>query len=258
MANVSETNIDTLKQDDKNFNKGTKRGEQMMRKSIGELGLGRSVLLDKNNNIIAGNKTQDMAKQLGCKDVIVVETDGSKLVAVKRTDIDLHSKKGREMALADNKTAQENIDLDYVKMREELDKQTLEKYNVHGPLKSQTEMLSKLEYTSCYYEPKNKPELRLEDCIDLTKFNEKVKALDEYDLTPKQKEILKWFAYRFIKIDFEGVANYYAFNASEEEKKAIERLRLVLIDDGWGGYIEDGMLKILNAELEDEMKEEGV
>ena len=59
-------------------------------------------------------------------------------------------------------------------------------------------------------------------------------ALNEYDLTPEQREVLSVFAYRFIKIDFESVANYYAFNAGEEEKKAIERLRLVLTDMGGG------------------------
>ena len=48
---ITETNIDSLKQDDKNFNKGTKRGAIMMKHSIETLGLGRSILLDKDNNI---------------------------------------------------------------------------------------------------------------------------------------------------------------------------------------------------------------
>ena len=34
-----------------------------------------------------------------------------------------------------------------------------------------------------------------------------------------------WFCYRFLKIDFESVANYYAFNASEEMKKAIKAVK---------------------------------
>lgn len=252
MSTLRKLKITDVKQDDKNFNKGTKRGGIMMRHSIETLGLGRSILLDKDNNIIAGNKTQETARELGFKDVIVVETDGSQVVAVKRTDLSLNSEKGREMALADNKTAQENIDLDYVKMREELDKEVLEVYNVKEPLKSKTEELSKLKYNSCYYEPKEKPTLKLEDCVNLDKFNAKLQALKEYDLTDKQREVLKFFAYRFIKIDFESVANYYAFNASEEERKAIERLRLVLVDNGERGFIEDEMLRILNAEIESE------
>ena len=64
------------------------------------------------------------------------------------------------------------------------------------------------------------------------------------DLPDETKAILRVFAYRFIKIDFESIANYYAFNATENEKKAIERLRLVLVDGGIQGFIEDDMLRI--------------
>lgn len=253
---VTKIDISNLKQDNKNFNKGTARGSTMIERSVGTLGFGRSILLDKNNNIIAGNKTQGVAKKLGINDVIVVESDGTKVIAVKRTDLSLNSKKGREMALADNRTAQENIDLDYVKMKEELDNEVLEIYNIKEPLKSKTEELSKLKYNSCYYEPREKPELKLEECVNLDKFNKKLEALKEFELTDKQREVLKLFAYRFIKIDFESVANYYAFNATEEEKKAIERLRLVLVDNGENGFIEDEMLQILNAGVVNEMRKE--
>ena len=254
---ITETNIEALQQDDKNFNKGTKKGRKLIDKSIRKFGAGRSILLDKNNRIIAGNKTQELAREAGIKKVIVIDAKPDELVAVRRGDVDLDSEKGREMALADNKTAQENIDLDYVKMKEELDKEVLEVYNVKEPLKSKTEELSKLQYNSCYYEPKEKPTLKLEECVNLDKFNAKLQALKEYDLTDKQREILKFFAYRFIKIDFESVANYYAFNATEEEKRAIERLRLVLVDNGEQGFIEDEMLRILNAEVIEEMEGEG-
>ena len=72
--------------------------------------------------------------------------------------------------------------------------------------------------------------------------------------------MLKKFACRFIKIDFEAVANYYYFNAGEEEKKAIERLRLVLTDNGANGFIEDDMLRLADEHREsvyfDEEEEE--
>ena len=48
----------------------------------------------------------------GRDDVIIVETDGTKLVAVKRTDVDLDTKKGREMALADNATTKADLSWD--------------------------------------------------------------------------------------------------------------------------------------------------
>lgn len=114
---------------------------------------------------------------------------------------------------------------------------------------TQTERLSKIEYNGLYYEPKNIPNINLSDCINLDKFNSKINALDEYGLTEEQKDVLKLFAYRFIKIDFEAVANYYAFNATEEEQKAMERLRLVLTDNGTNGFIEDDMLRILKSDI---------
>ena len=100
--------IEELRQDALNFNKGTYEGEVLIKKSLERFKAGRSVLIDKNNNIIAGNKTVSAAATMGMK-VRVIETTGDELVAVKRTDIDLDSKEGRELALADNRTAQINL-----------------------------------------------------------------------------------------------------------------------------------------------------
>ena len=100
--------IEELRQDTLNFNKGTYEGEVLIKKSLERFKAGRSVLIDKNNNIIAGNKTVSAAATMGMK-VRVIETTGEELVAVKRTDIDLDSKEGRELALADNRTAQINL-----------------------------------------------------------------------------------------------------------------------------------------------------
>lgn len=109
---VTKGKLHDLIQDDRNLNKGTERGQQLIEKSLREFGAGRSILLDKNNRIIAGNKTHKNAELAGLDDVIIVETDGTKLVAVKRTDVDLDTKKGREMALADNATVKVDLQWD--------------------------------------------------------------------------------------------------------------------------------------------------
>ena len=109
MARIIKTTIENLVPDNKNFNKGTQFGDHLMDKSLREFGLGRSILIDKNDRIIAGNKTFEKAGEIGFENLVVVETDGSTLVAVKRKDIDLDSPKGREMALADNATSEANI-----------------------------------------------------------------------------------------------------------------------------------------------------
>lgn len=105
-------NIEDLQQDSKNFNKGTEQGQTLMEQSFTELGAGRSILIDKNGNIIAGNKSQKAAMKAGIKRVRVIETDGTELVAVKRTDIDIDSADGRKLALLDNLTNQVNLTWD--------------------------------------------------------------------------------------------------------------------------------------------------
>lgn len=108
--------IQELVQDQHNFNKGTAEGEKLMQKSLTELGAGRSILIDKDGNIIAGNKTQKAAIAAGIQKVRVIESDGSELIAVKRTDLSIDSKKGRELALADNVTTQVNLAWDAVEL----------------------------------------------------------------------------------------------------------------------------------------------
>jgi hypothetical protein len=107
-----EERIADLTQDDHNANKGTARGADMVSTSLRRLGAGRSILVDRNGKIIAGNKTAREAAGAGIDDAIVVESDGSKLVVVQRTDLDLDTDpRARELAFADNRTAE--IDLDY-------------------------------------------------------------------------------------------------------------------------------------------------
>ena len=104
--------IEELAQDAHNFNKGNEQGQQLMERSFKELGAGRSILLDRNGNIIAGNKSQQAAIAAGIKKVRVIETTGDELVAVKRTDVDIDSAEGRKMAYLDNLTTQVNLTWD--------------------------------------------------------------------------------------------------------------------------------------------------
>ena len=105
-------NIDQLKFDDKNFNKHTEYGMSLLEKSLRENGAGRSILVDKDDNIIAGNGIVEAAINAGISKTRIVEVTGDELVVVKRTDLELDSKQGREMALADNATAAANLSWD--------------------------------------------------------------------------------------------------------------------------------------------------
>jgi hypothetical protein len=85
----------------------------MVRQSLQKLGAGRSVLIDKNGVLIAGNKTTEAAYEIGLEDVIVVPTDGTKLVVVQRTDLDLaKDAKAKELAIADNRASELGLEWD--------------------------------------------------------------------------------------------------------------------------------------------------
>ena len=58
--------IEELAQDRHNFNRGNEQGQELMER----------ILLDRNGNIIAGNKSQKAAIAAGIKRVRVVETTG--------------------------------------------------------------------------------------------------------------------------------------------------------------------------------------
>lgn len=89
-----------------------------MAESIHRFGAGRSVLADRGGRIIAGNKTVEQAKALNLP-IRVVTTDGKELVVVQRRDLDLQTDpKARELALADNRIAELDLDWDPAVLRE--------------------------------------------------------------------------------------------------------------------------------------------
>lgn len=111
-AIVQAAKITDLQPDIRNANRGTQRGRSALEASLRKLGAGRSILIDKHGRIVAGNKTAETAADIGLDDVLIVQTDGSQIVAVQRTDIDLDSPQGREMAYADNRVGQLDLDFD--------------------------------------------------------------------------------------------------------------------------------------------------
>lgn len=82
----------------------------MLDRSLAEYGAGRSVLVDRSGNVIAGNKTIEAARRAGRTKVVVVPTDGETLVAVQRTDLDINSRKARRLAIADNRVAEVGLE----------------------------------------------------------------------------------------------------------------------------------------------------
>ena len=112
LSKATKAKLSDLKPDRHNANRGTQHGRAYVEESIRQHGLGRSILVDREGNIIAGNKTHEAAGGLGFEDAIVVPTDGRQLVVVQRTDVDLDSPEGAALAIADNRAAELGLDWD--------------------------------------------------------------------------------------------------------------------------------------------------
>ena len=118
LIHTEVVDIDDLIQDDHNFNKGTEEGARLIERSFKDYGAGRSVLIDRNNRLVGGNKAQKGFKGAGFRKVVIVDSDPDTLVAVRRKDVDLDSKEGRDMALLDNLTTQVNLAWDEVELQQ--------------------------------------------------------------------------------------------------------------------------------------------
>jgi site-specific DNA-methyltransferase (adenine-specific) len=103
-----------LKLDPHNANRGTDRGRRAVADSLAECGAGRSILVDRDGTVIAGNKTLEAAQAMGLP-VRVVESSGDELVVVQRTDLvldDAEDQRARRLAYLDNRAAQLGLDWD--------------------------------------------------------------------------------------------------------------------------------------------------
>ena len=88
----------------KNPNKGTPRGRKAIRASVATFGAGRSIVVDRDGEIIAGHHTADAA---GLKRT-VVDTTGEELIVVQRTDLEAGDPRATGLALADNRAGDLN------------------------------------------------------------------------------------------------------------------------------------------------------
>ena len=110
--------LDDLQPDPLNANRGTDRGREALRRSLHTYGAGRSIVIDKRGRILGGHKTVEQAKHLGLP-VTVVPTTGETLVVVQRVDLDARTDpRAQELALADNRVAELDLDWDPAVLRQ--------------------------------------------------------------------------------------------------------------------------------------------
>lgn len=93
-----------LKSDPMNRRQHTPRNIGMIRDALGEVGAARSIVIDEDDVILAGNGVREAAAEAGITKVQVVEADGETVIAVRRRGLTPEQK--RRLAMYDNRTAE--------------------------------------------------------------------------------------------------------------------------------------------------------
>lgn len=121
---ITPRKITDYQPDPANPNAHTERGVGILSDSIASVGLGRSIVVDKNGIVLAGNSTQERAVDQGFEDAIEIESDGTKLIVVKRSDLDLLNDpdhRARRLTYYDNRSAEIGIMWDAEQLQADLD-----------------------------------------------------------------------------------------------------------------------------------------
>ena len=97
------TDLASLKPDSRNARRRTDRSASLIAESLQRFGAARSIVIDEDGRILAGNGTVEGAKAAGISKVRIIETEGDEIVAVRRSGLTEEQKVG--LALADNRTS---------------------------------------------------------------------------------------------------------------------------------------------------------
>jgi len=100
-----QNKISDLTFDPKNARVRTAKGEAMIQESLNQVGAARSIVIDENNVILAGNGTVEAAGQIGIERVRIIDASGDEIIAVRRSGLTDEQKK--KLAYYDNRTGDE-------------------------------------------------------------------------------------------------------------------------------------------------------
>jgi len=117
------TSVKDLKSDHKNARRRTDRSASLIAESLKRFGAARSIVIDEDGRILAGNGTVEGAKKAGIDKLRIIEAEGDELITVRRAGLSEDDKVG--LALADNRSS-DLSEWDNEMLRQLSDKHTLD------------------------------------------------------------------------------------------------------------------------------------
>ncbi|MBO7735257.1 MAG: hypothetical protein J6S67_22015 [Methanobrevibacter sp.] len=152
-----------IKFDKRNYRRHGDKNKQLIKKSLDELGAGRSIVIDNDGEIIGGN---GVFEAWGNKPVKVIESDGSELVVVKRTDLSTNDEKRKKLAVMDNTTSDTST-FDMKLLKADFDIPTLDELGVELKIKDELGVEKpEVEFTEELLEEHNYVVLYFDNSVD--------------------------------------------------------------------------------------------
>lgn len=237
-----------------NPRKITKKEKEKLKRSIEEFGYIEPIVWNKHTgHVVGGNQRLTVLKEMGVQEVEVVVVE-----------LDLEKEKVLNLAL--NKISG---DWDYEKLQEILANLDSFMQELAGfDLNEVQKILGEWDdspYTfklpKVQYEPAGIP-VELKDLVDISKYEELLEEIEKSSVSEEEKKFLRLAATRFIKFDFDYIAEYYCAKASPEMQRLFEKLALVIVDFNDAiqhGFVEMSkkLYKILKNTKSENIPEEG-
>ena len=219
-----------IKFDKRNYRKHDKKNKSLIKKSLEKFGAGRSIVVDAEGEIIGGNGVYEQAQKLGLKTKIV-ETDGSELVVVKRTDLKTDDEKRKAVAVMDNSTS-DTSEFDLELLTADFSVDELSDFGIELPEDEEEEDNSKysIKIKPPVYTKKKEKKPKLSECVDLEKYNQLKKEIENNkNISEEERTLLLLASTRHICFNYENIAEYYC-HCSDDTKSLMEKNALVIVD----------------------------
>lgn len=239
------THIKELRHDPQNARKHTPRNVGTIVSALQEVGAARSIVIDEDGVVLAGNATMDAAAEAGITAVKVVEASGNELIAVRRTGLTPEQK--TRLALYDNRAA-ELAEWDHEVLKQlALQEQLTGLWNEHELAALLAGDDEENRYTQKIeppvYTPKGETPV-IASLFDDTKTKQLQAAITDAKLPPELSQFLKAAAERHTVFHFQNIAEYYA-HATPEIQALMEESALVVID--FKSAVERGFVQLSHA-----------
>lgn len=214
-----------IKLDKRNYRKHNDKNKKLIKKSLEECGAGRSIVIDSEDNIIAGNGIYEQAQKLNIPTKIV-ETKGDELVVVKRTDLKTDDEKRKQLAVMDNSTS-DSSEFDFELLQDDFDDDVLLDWGIELNNQELVSQYTRKISVPTYEIKGDNPSLgELYNTERADALKAEINALNCDD---DIKEFLLSAATRLYEFRYDKIAEFYA-HQNKDVQEVMQKLALVIID----------------------------